>query len=62
MTDGRGRGTRIRYGVQSQAGVPSTPMAQPRFTDPIEPMILGNMRANGLRSLAVQFEAEEVAP
>jgi hypothetical protein len=29
-------------------------MAAARFTDPIEPMTLGNMRANGVRSLAVQ--------
>ena len=28
-------------------------MAAPRFTDPIEPMTLGNMRANGVRSLDV---------
>jgi hypothetical protein len=25
----------------------------PRFNDPIEPMILGNMRDNGIRSLAI---------
>ena len=29
-------------------------MAKPRFTDPIEPMDLANMRQNGVRSLAVQ--------
>jgi hypothetical protein len=28
-------------------------MAKHRFTDPIEPMTLGNMRENGVRSLAV---------
>jgi hypothetical protein len=28
-------------------------MAKPRSTDPIEPMTLGNMRANGVRSLDV---------
>jgi hypothetical protein len=28
-------------------------MKKPRVSDPIEPMILGNMRANGVRSLAV---------
>jgi hypothetical protein len=28
-------------------------MAVARFTDPIEPMTLGNMRANGVRSLDV---------
>jgi hypothetical protein len=28
-------------------------MKKPRFTDPIELMTLGNMRANGVRSLAV---------
>jgi hypothetical protein len=30
------------------------PMAKPRSTDPIEPMDLANMRANGVRSLDVQ--------
>jgi hypothetical protein len=29
-------------------------MATRRLNDPIEPMDLGNMRANGVRSLAVQ--------
>jgi hypothetical protein len=29
-------------------------MAPRRFDEPIEPMTLGNMRANGVRSLAVQ--------
>jgi hypothetical protein len=29
-------------------------MAKPRFTDPIEPMDLANMRQNGVRSLAIQ--------
>jgi hypothetical protein len=29
-------------------------MKKPRFTDPIEPMDLANMRQNGVRSLAVQ--------
>jgi hypothetical protein len=29
-------------------------MAVTRFTDPIEPMDLANMRQNGVRSLAVQ--------
>jgi hypothetical protein len=29
-------------------------MAKPRFTDPIVPMDLANMRQNGVRSLAVQ--------
>ena len=29
-------------------------MARSRFNDPIEPMDLANMRANGVRSLAVQ--------
>jgi hypothetical protein len=29
-------------------------MARSRFNDPIEPMTLQNMRANGVRSLAVQ--------
>src|SRR5271156_1029202 len=29
-------------------------MAAARFTDPIEPMDLANMRQNGVRSLAVQ--------
>ena len=29
-------------------------MAAARFTDPIEPMDLSNMRQNGVRSLAVQ--------
>ena len=28
-------------------------MPATRFTEPIEPMTLGNMRANGVRSLAV---------
>jgi hypothetical protein len=28
-------------------------MAEPRFNDPIEPMTLGNMRENGVRSLDV---------
>ena len=28
-------------------------MARPRSNDPIEPMTLGNMRDNGVRSLAV---------
>ena len=28
-------------------------MGRSRFNDPIEPMDLGNMRANGVRSLAV---------
>jgi hypothetical protein len=28
-------------------------MAKPRFTDPIEPMTLGDMRANDVRSLDV---------
>ena len=37
-------------------------MAQPRFTYPIEPMILGHMRANGLRSLAVQFRLKRSPP
>ena len=29
-------------------------MAKPRFTDPIEPMDLANIRQNGVRSLCVQ--------
>jgi hypothetical protein len=29
-------------------------MATRRLNDPIEPMDLGNMRANGVRSLAIQ--------
>jgi hypothetical protein len=29
-------------------------MARSRFNDPIEPMTLGNMRENGVRSLAIQ--------
>jgi hypothetical protein len=29
-------------------------MASRRINEPIEPMTLGNMRANGVRSLAVQ--------
>jgi hypothetical protein len=28
-------------------------MARSRFNDPIEPMTLGNMRENGVRSLSV---------
>jgi hypothetical protein len=28
-------------------------MARSRFNDPIEPMTLGNMRDNGVRSLAI---------
>jgi hypothetical protein len=29
-------------------------MARPRFDDPIEPMMLANMRENGVRSLWIQ--------
>ena len=32
-------------------------MATKRFNDPIEPMMLGNMRANGTRSLAISGSA-----
>jgi hypothetical protein len=31
----------------------SAPTATNRFNDPIEPMTLGNMRDNGVRSLAM---------
>jgi hypothetical protein len=40
-------------GFQEQARPRAIEMARPRSNNPIEPMTLGNMRANGVRSLEV---------
>src|SRR5271163_4392857 len=37
-------------------------MATSRFNDPIEPMTLGNTRANGVRSLDVSCHLEAATP
>jgi hypothetical protein len=39
--------------LMSRKGCSLRLMTKPRFNDPIEPMTLGSMRANGVRSLFV---------
>ena len=43
----------VQKGLQEQARPRAIEMARPRSNNPIEPMTLGNMRANGVRALDV---------